>query len=70
MAPAGKTVAEAGVDMPVLVDEIDNPVWCTYGRRPNNAYFSGSDGRIILSQDWNSVGEMEDAIVRYLDSGQ
>jgi hypothetical protein len=70
VALAAKTIAEAGIDMLVLVDEIDDPVWCTYGRRPNNAYFVGTDGRIILKQDWNSVAEVEDAILQYLDSGQ
>ena len=35
-------------EMPVLVDGIDNPLWCTYGRRPNLAYLIGMDGRIVL----------------------
>jgi hypothetical protein len=70
VALAAKTIAEAGITMLVLVDEIDDPVWCTYGRRPNNAYFIGTDGRIVLKQDWNSVAEVEDAILRYLGSEQ
>jgi hypothetical protein len=63
---AAKTIAEAGITMLVLVDEIDNPLWCTYGRMPNNAYFIGMDGRVILRQDWNDVAEMEDAFSEYL----
>jgi len=66
VALAAQTIAEAGIIMPVLVDEIDNPLWCTYGRMPNNAYFIGTDGRIILRQDWNDVTEIEDAISKYL----
>ena len=61
-----KTIEEAGITMPVLVDEMDNLLWCTYGRMPNNAYFIGMDGRVILRQEWNGVSEMEDAILQYL----
>ena len=53
--------------MPVLVDEIDNPLWCTYGQRPNNAYLISTDGRVILRQDWSDSSEMEEAILQYLD---
>ena len=66
VALAAKTIEEAGIIMPVLVDEMDNPLWCTYGRMPNNAYFIGMDGRVILRQAWNDVVEMEEAILRYL----
>ena len=37
VATATQTIAEAGISCLVLVDEIDNPLWCTYGQRPNNA---------------------------------
>jgi hypothetical protein len=47
MAP--KTIEEAGLLMPVLVDEIDNPLWCSYGRMPNNAYLIGMDGRAVCA---------------------
>ena len=55
-------IQEAGIEMPVLVDGIDNPLWCTYGRRPNMAYLIGMDGRIVLQQDWNDPGEMQGVI--------
>lgn len=67
VAMAAKTIAEAGLLMPVLVDEIDNPMWCSYGRRPNNAYLIGMDGRVALYQDWSDPEEMEAAILRYLE---
>ena len=60
-------IREAGILMPVLVDEIDNPLWCTYGRKPNMAYLIGSDGRIILRQEWNDPGEMEEVILQLLE---
>lgn len=66
---AAKTIEEAGLLMPVLVDEIDNPLWCSYGRMPNNAYLIGMDGRVVLRQQWNNPAEMEAAIQRYLEKG-
>jgi len=69
VAMAIKTIEEAGLAMPVLVDEIDNPLYCSYGRRPNNAYLIGMDGRVLLYQEWNLPDEMEAAIQQYLDGG-
>ena len=63
---AAKTVAEAKLTMPVLVDEMDNPLWCTYGRMPNNAFLIGRDGRIVMRQDWNDARQLEQAIREYL----
>ena len=64
---ARKTIEEAGLSMPVLVDEIDNPLWCTYGRMPNNAYLIGMDGRVVTRQEWNNPTEMDSEIRRYLE---
>ena len=63
---AAKTIAEAKVAMPVLVDEMDNPLWCTYGRLPNSAFLIGVDGRIVTRQDWNNAGDLERALRTYL----
>ena len=52
--------------MPVFVDEMDNPLWCTYGRLPNNAFLIGLDGRIVARQDWNDARGLERAINNYL----
>lgn len=65
---AQKTVEEAEILMPLLVDEIDNPLWCSYGQRPNNAYLIGMDGRVIIYQHWNDAVEMEEAILKYLEN--
>ena len=64
-----KFIEDAEVVMPVLVDEIDNPLWCTYGRRPNMAYVIGTDGQILLRQEWNDPSEMEAEILEYLGQG-
>ena len=52
--------------MPVLVDEMDNPVWCTYGAMPNSAYLIGTDGTIVEKQAWYKPQLMEEAILSYL----
>ena len=66
---AAMTVEAAALLMPVLVDEIDDPLWCSYGRRPNNAYLIGMDGRVVLRQQWNDPAGMEASIQRYLEEG-
>jgi len=63
---ARKTVAVEGITVPVLVDEMDNPLWCTYGPAPNNAYLIGTDGRIVVKQGWYQPEEMRSAITAYL----
>lgn len=62
VANAAKTAAEAKVNMPLLVDEIDNPLWCTYGRMPNGAFLIGTDGIILARQDRNDPHSLELAI--------
>ncbi|MFC2022724.1 hypothetical protein ACFLTL_00985 [Chloroflexota bacterium] len=49
-----------------MVDEIDNPVWCTYGPAPNIAYLIGTNGTIFKKQGWFQAGQMELAIADYL----
>ena len=56
--------------MPVLIDEIDNPVWCTYGPAPNIAYLIDRDGIIVEKQGWYQPDLMETVIDKYLDSKQ
>ena len=68
MELARKTVAASGITVSVLVDEMDNPLWCTYGPAPNNAYLIGTDGKIIAKQGWYQPDEMESAILAYLDN--
>ena len=57
---------DAGITATVLVDEISNPVWQVYGTAPNMAYLIGVDGKILESQLWYDVAEMERAIKQYI----
>ena len=63
---ARKTVAAEGLIVPVLVDEMDNAVWLTYGPAPDIAYLIGTNGKIVKKQGWYQPQEMEAAIVDYL----
>ncbi len=60
------TINAEGVTVPVLVDKMDNPLWCTYGPAPNIAYLIGTDGKIATKQGWYNPEEMETAILAYL----
>lgn len=58
--------------IPVIVDRMDNPVWCTYGPAPNIAYLIGTDGTVIEKQGWYNrpaldPSKMETAIKTYLN---
>ncbi len=63
---ARKTVAAEGLMVPVLVDEMDNAVWLTYGPAPDIAYLIGTNGKIVTKQGWYQPPEMEVAIIDYL----
>ena len=62
---ARSTVAAEGITVPVLVDEMDNPLWCTYGPAPDIAYLIGTDGKIVVKQGWYDPEQMESAILAY-----
>lgn len=68
MELARETAAAEVITVSVLVDEMDNPLWCTYGPAPNNAYLIGTDGTIITKQGWYQPEEMRSAIATYLSN--
>jgi hypothetical protein len=65
---ASMCAKDAGITALVLVDEMDNPVWQTYGPAPNLAYLIGTDRKVIEAQTWYDVSEMEASIESYLDA--
>ncbi len=67
VALAGQCIQVENINVPVLVDEMDNAVWCTYGRAPNGAYLIGTDGTIVEKQSWFDPELMEEAIINYLE---
>ena len=44
---ARRMVTELAISVPVLIDEMDNPLWCTYGPAPDIAYFISTEGIIL-----------------------
>jgi hypothetical protein len=66
VAMARQCASELGVSIPVLVDGMDNAVWCAYGGAPNNAYFIEQDGRISAKHGWYQPAGMELTILNYL----
>ncbi len=66
VALARETAADEDLTVPLLVDGMDNAVWCTYGPAPNIAYLISQDGTIITRQDWYYPPAMESAIVGHL----
>lgn len=68
-AMAQETIDAQGINVIVLVDEMDNPIWCTYGQAPNIAYLIRTDGRILVKQDWYNPNKMEEFILAYIING-
>ena len=63
---ATQMVRELAISVPVLIDEMDNGVWCTYGPAPDSAYLIGRDGMVVEKQGWYQPKQMESAIEKYL----
>ena len=63
---ATRMISETKTTIPVLVDDIDNPLWCSYGRMANSAFLISTDGRIVLRQDWHDAARLERDLRQYL----
>ncbi len=66
VALARQTVADEEMTVPLLVDGMDNAVWCTYGSAPNIAYLIDHEGTIVARQDWYDPSAMASAITDLL----
>jgi hypothetical protein len=66
VALARLTAEDEGITVPVLVDGMDNAVWCTYGPAPNIAYLIDRDGTIVTRQDWYVPSVMAEAVAGLL----
>jgi hypothetical protein len=69
VAQATQCRQEMGETVPLLVDGMDNAVWCTYGPAPNIAYLIGQDGKIVTKQGWYQPEQMEKVLQNYLKNG-
>jgi hypothetical protein len=64
VALAQKMINETGIELPVVVDGMDNNVWLTYGPLPNCSYLIDCDGKVLARETWfnRNPGYMETAI--------
>ena len=66
VALARQTAEDEDMTVLLLVDGMDNAVWCTYGPAPNAAYLIGQDGTILTRQGWYDPPAMADAVADLL----
>jgi hypothetical protein len=48
--------------MPVLVDKLSNPIWCTYGTCSSCSWLIGKDGTIAAAHEWHDASSMNASI--------
>jgi hypothetical protein len=69
LAVASSCAANLHVEMPTVVDEIDNAVASAYGGWPDRLYLVGADGRIAFQGGEGPFGfkpgELERALLHY-----
>ena len=63
---AKQSIKEIQITIPMLVDDMDNAIWCTYGPASNIAYLINTDGTIVARQLNYDPVEMEKAILKLL----
>ena len=67
---AAMCAAKLHVELPTVVDELDNAVASAYGGWPDRLYLVGTDGRIVFQGGEGPFGfkpaELERAILRSL----
>lgn len=62
VAQAKEFRKEIQVTLPMVVDNYDNAVWCTYGPASNIAYLLSSDGTVLFKQLFYDPVSMEPQI--------
>jgi len=63
---ANACVTALHITIPMLVDEIENPVWCTFGPASNIAYFIDRDGTILFKLPYYVPDQMAAELDKYL----
>ncbi|MCK6550797.1 hypothetical protein L6R52_33475, partial [Myxococcota bacterium] len=66
-AHGAATQSKIAPERRVLVDDLDNPVWCTYGPAPNAAFIIRQDGVIEAAHPWLHVESLEGSLEALLD---
>ena len=56
VAQAKNMMRKTGITTPMLIDEMDNPYWSSYGRMPNCAYLIDQNGNVFYRETWFARG--------------
>ncbi len=52
--------AELSIQMPWIIDDMDNTMQITYGRRPNSEFIISPDGTLLESREWADPDKLKD----------
>ena len=52
--------AELSIQMPWIIDDMDNTMQKTYGRRPNSEFIVSSDGTLLESTEWADPDKLKE----------
>jgi hypothetical protein len=55
-------IKEVQIVTPLLIDDVDNAIWCTYGPASNIAYLLDIDGKVLFKQIYYDPTTMEKPI--------
>ncbi len=59
---AEELVAEFGMKVPVLIDDLDESVVRAFGRMPNMTFIVDKEGRIAYKADWMEAARVEEML--------
>jgi len=54
------------IQIPIIIDNMNNSAWKAYGKTPNAAYIIGTDGQIKLRQGWFNPSQFEKVLIAEL----
>jgi peroxiredoxin len=61
---------EEGIDIPIIVDDVDGNIHKEYGKLPNPTYIIDKSGRVAFRSLWTRPGSIEDALEELLERQQ
>ncbi len=68
-AVASRMAKDMGIELPILVDDMDNMTWRTFGAAPASAFLIDRDKSVRLRQVWFEPRELRDAITTLVAEG-
>ena len=59
---AAELVAEFGMKVPVLIDDLDEGIVHAFGRMPNMTFIVDKEGKIAYKSDWMEAARIEELL--------